>query len=68
MRITYDGQADALSLVLTEEEAVISRELAPGLIVNLDRRGGIVGIDILSARASIGRRALSEIALDLTDL
>lgn len=68
MRITYDGQADALSLVLTEEEAVISRELAPGLIVNLDRHGGIVSIDILSARASIGRRALSEIALDLTDL
>lgn len=68
MRIAYDGQADTLSLVLSEEEAATSRELNPGVIVNLDRRGGIVGIDILNARSSIGRRALSEIAVDLTQL
>lgn len=36
MRITYDAQADALSLVFREGEPQSSRELAPGLIVNLD--------------------------------
>lgn len=68
MRIAYDGQADVLSLVLTASETVTSRELVPGLIVNLDGRGGIVGVDILRARAVLGRPALREIAVDLRDL
>ena len=68
MRVAYDGQADIFSLVLTTEEAVTSRELVPGLIVNLDGQGGIVGVDILRARALLGRSALREIAVDLRDL
>lgn len=68
MRIAYDGQADTLSLVFTGEEVVASRELTSGLIVTLDRRGGIVGVDVLNARSAIGRRGLSEIAVDLTEL
>lgn len=68
MRIAYDAQADILSLVLTSDEAVTSRELVPGLIVNLDGRGGIVGVDILRARVLLGRPGLREIAVDLKDL
>ncbi len=59
MRIVYDAQADALSLVFREVEAEQSRELAPGLIVNLDREGNAVAIEVLDARLKIGRGGLS---------
>src|SRR3990170_4030043 len=39
MRIAYDVQADALTLAFGEAEVEMSRELAPDLIVNLDRGG-----------------------------
>ena len=68
MRIVYDGQADALSLVFLEAEPESSRELAPGVIVNLDRQGNAVAIEVLGARARIGRKSLSLIAIDLRDL
>jgi uncharacterized protein YuzE len=68
MRIVYDAQADALSLVFREVEAEQSRELAPGLIVNLDREGNAVAIEVLDARLKIGRDGLSLIKIDLQQL
>ncbi len=68
MRIAYDAQADVLTLALTDEEIVTSRELAPGLIVNLNREGHAVAVEVLSASRRIGRRALREIAISLQDL
>ncbi len=68
MRIAYDGQADALSLVFWDTEPESSRELAPGVIVNLDGQGNAVGIEVLGAQARIGKKALSLIAIDLQDL
>lgn len=68
MRIAYDAQADALTLTLTDEEMVTSRELVPGLIVNLDRRGHAVAVEVLDASRRMGRRALREIAINLQEL
>jgi uncharacterized protein YuzE len=68
MRIVYDAQADALSLVFREVEADHSRELAPGLIVNLDREGTAVAVEVLNARMRIGRDELSQIKIDLQQL
>ena len=68
MRIVYDAQADALSLVFREVEAEQSRELAPGLIVTLDREGNAVAIEVLDARLKIGRDGLSLIKIDLQQL
>ena len=68
MRIVYDAQADALSLVFREVEAEQSRELAPGLIVSLDREGNAVAIEVLDARLKIGKDGLSLIKIDLQQL
>ena len=68
MRIVYDAQADALSLVFREVEVEQSRELAPGLIVNLDREGNAVAIEVLDVRLKIGRDGLSLIKIDLQQL
>lgn len=68
MRLAYDAQADALSLVFRDGVVERSREIAHGVIVNLDVDGETVGIAVLGASRWIGRTGLSQIAIDLHDL
>lgn len=68
MRLAYDAQADAVSLVFREGVVESSREIARGVIVNLDSRGEPVAIEVLNARRWVGRSGLSQIAIDLQDL
>jgi len=68
MRLAYDGQADALSLVFRDGDPECSREVAPGLIVNLNRQGDAVAIELLDARTRIGKNGLCLIAIDLQGL
>ncbi len=68
MRIAYDAQVDALRLVFAEGETETSRELAPGVIVNLDGDGRAVAVEVLDASRRIGRTGLCRITIDLRDL
>ncbi|MCL5265479.1 MAG: DUF2283 domain-containing protein [Chloroflexi bacterium] len=47
MKLKVDQQADALYLTLSEAPAVSSEELSPGIIVDYDERGRVVGIELL---------------------
>lgn len=47
MRVRFDEQADALYVRLGDSSVVESEELRPGLIVDLDERGEVVGLEIL---------------------
>ena len=68
MRLAYDAQADALSLVFRDGVVESSREIAHGVIVSLDQDGEAVAVEVLSAKRWIGRTGLSQIAIDLQDL
>lgn len=68
MRLAYDAQADALSLVFRDGTVETSREIAHGMILNLDPQGDAVSLDLLRARARFGKRGLSLIMIDLHDL
>jgi uncharacterized protein YuzE len=52
MRVTYDPAADAMYLYLTERaegpEAARTEEVAPGLMLDFDSDGRVVGIEMLS--------------------
>lgn len=65
MRIAYDPQSDALSLVLTDQKVEHSREAIPGVVVNLDKGGRLVSLECLGARAQMGREGLASIEIDL---
>lgn len=54
MKLKIDHQADALYLTLSEAVASESEEVAPGVIVDYDKDGQVVGIEMLhlSTRAS----------------
>ncbi len=64
MRITYDPEADALYIELTDTRPVDSVDLAEGVTVDLDERGNPVGLEVLDAAIRLGREALERIALE----
>lgn len=47
MKITYDKEADALYIKLTEKSIVESEEISDNIVVDFDAENNIVGIEIL---------------------
>ena len=47
LRLKYDRSSDALYIRIKEGNIVDSDEIAPGIIVDYDEYGEIVGIEIL---------------------
>ncbi|MHB9027760.1 MAG: DUF2283 domain-containing protein [Candidatus Latescibacterota bacterium] len=47
MKLKIDHEADALYLSLNESPASESEEVAPGIIVDYDEKGHVVGIEML---------------------
>ncbi len=53
MRIRYDAEVDALSIVF-RDTTVTTQELAEGVVGEFDAGGKLVGLEILDARARFG--------------
>ena len=53
MRIRYDPEVDILSIVFKDEPVEESDEEKPGLILDYDKHGNIVGVEILDASKRI---------------
>jgi uncharacterized protein YuzE len=49
MKIAYDRQTDSLSVILKEGVAVAEHEDKPGVILDYDEHGDLVGLEILDA-------------------
>ena len=47
MKLEFDPQADAVYLELTDTEVEESKEIQPGIIMDYDAEGRIVGIEVL---------------------
>ena len=50
MQITWDANAKAVYIHLTDEMIYDSKEMSNDLVIDLDVRGEPVGIDILSVK------------------
>lgn len=53
MKITFDPETDTLTLVLREGQIAESDEEKPGIIIDYDDLGEIVGIEILDASTRV---------------
>jgi YD repeat-containing protein len=49
MKVTYDQEVDVLRIVLSNAPIEESDEDKPGVILDYDARGNVVGIEILDA-------------------
>lgn len=49
MKFDYDPKVDALYLRLNEAEIVESEEVQPGIILDFDASGTVVGVEVLRA-------------------
>ena len=49
MRLNYHPDTDSLYIDLSERRSVESREVSPGVVLDYDEEGHLVGIDIDNA-------------------
>ena len=61
--MTYDQEADVLRIMLTDEEIWDSDEDNPGVIIDYDDQGNVVGFEILDASKRIANPRTIEYAV-----
>jgi uncharacterized protein YuzE len=55
MKIKYDKETDILYVSFLDNKIVESNEQKPGIIMDYDKEGNIVGLEILNASEKIGK-------------
>lgn len=49
MKVKYNKEVDVVSIIFSDEQVEESDENKPGIIMDYDTKGNIVGIEILNA-------------------
>ena len=63
MRITFDKEADAVYIELNNGEFASNKIIDEDTIIDLDKNGNILGIEILNASKRIAKDFLSDISV-----
>ncbi len=63
MKVTYDAEVDALSLILHDAPVEESDEVRPGVISDYDVAGNVVGLEILNASKRVDNPKAIDYAL-----
>ena len=63
MRITYDQEVDSLRILLSDEDIEESDEEKPGVIIDYDSQGDVVGLEVLDASTRIANPRALEYAI-----
>ena len=66
MKFHYYPDTDSLYIDLSERTSVDSREVAPGVVLDFDEEGHLVGIDIQHASRIVNLTRLEAESLPLT--
>lgn len=60
MKLHYDKKADALYIRFSDEKYFESEELKECVILDLDSKGKIIGVEILDVSENLPKKALSK--------
>ena len=63
MKVKYDPDVDVLSIVLSDALVEESDEDKPGVILDYDKSGNVVGLEILDASKRMGNPMSVEYAI-----
>lgn len=64
MKLSYDPEVDALRIVLSAAPIEESDESKPGVILDYDKNGHVVGIELLDASKCVENPLAVEYALE----
>ncbi|MDO9536702.1 MAG: DUF2283 domain-containing protein [Thermoplasmata archaeon] len=65
MRVKVDMESDALYFRLSEDEVEESEETSPGIIIDYNKEGKVIGIEILGIRDRFDLEELSHMKVEL---
>ena len=63
MKVIYDKESDTLSIILSEGKVAVSDEVREGLILDYDKAGHLVSLELLDALEEIRQPESVEFAL-----
>jgi uncharacterized protein YuzE len=66
MKLKVDEQSDTLYLRLNEAAIVESEEVQPGVILDFDSAGRVVGVELLGVKDRMNGDSLRSIAFEIT--
>ncbi len=64
MKITFDKEADAVYIELGSGEFVSNRKIDNNTIIDLDKNGNVLGIELLNVSKRIPKDFLSRISVE----
>src|SRR6185503_20021252 len=65
MKMHYDEQVDALYLSLDESDVVESEEVKPGIILDFNAAGEVVGIEVLDVKRRVPSADLKQLEFEV---
>jgi uncharacterized protein YuzE len=68
MRFHYYPETDSLYIDLSENKSIDSQEVSPGVVLDFDAEGNLVGIDIDHASKVVSLSRLEAESLPITSL
>ena len=66
MRVRYDEEVDVLYIRLKETPYYESDEIKKGIIIDYDKDGNVIGIEMMNATEYLAPEELSTIKFDIT--
>lgn len=63
MKADYDSQVDILTVVFSDVPVAESDEIKPGVILDYDAEGNVIGLEILDASRRVQNPASMEFAV-----
>jgi uncharacterized protein YuzE len=70
MKLNYYADTDSLYIDLAERASVESREVSEGIVLDYDRAGNLVGIDIdnASTKVQLNRLVLNKLPAEIEQI
>jgi uncharacterized protein YuzE len=63
MKADYDSQVDILTVVFSDAQVAESDEIKPGVILDYDAAGNVIGLEILDASQRVQNPSSMEFAV-----
>ena len=65
MKISYDKIADAMYIYLRKGKVAKTIKVKPNLLIDVDKKGGVLGIEILDVSHQIPKKEIGKISTEM---